>query len=54
MKTVAKAVVGALVAGLSAIATGLGDNILTGQEYVTAAIAFVVAFGVIYQTPNKP
>lgn len=50
----AKAVVGALVAGLSAIATSLDDNGLSAQEIVTAVIAFLVGLGVVYGVPNKP
>jgi hypothetical protein len=48
-----KAFVGGLVAGLTALATGLGDNALSAQEYVTAGIAFLVGLGVVYAVPNK-
>lgn len=50
----AKAIVGALVAGLSAIAVALGDNALSAQECVTAAIAALVALGAIWAVPNTP
>lgn len=49
----AKAIVGALIAGLSAISTGLADGSLSPQEYVTAAIAFLIGLGVVYAVPNK-
>ncbi len=48
-----KALVGALIAGLGAIQTGLADGSMTSQEYVTAAIAFVVALGLVYAIPNS-
>lgn len=53
MLVYAKAIVSGLIAGLTALATGLGDNVLSAQEYVTAAIAFLVAFGAVYAVPNK-
>jgi hypothetical protein len=48
----AKAVTGAIVAFLTAIATALADNGITGQEWVTAAIAFFVALGAVWAIPN--
>ena len=53
MQVYAKATVGALIAALSSIATALGDNNISGQEWVTAAIAFLVAFGAIWNIPYK-
>ncbi len=52
--TIAKAVVGALVAGLTAIGTGLTDNVLTPAEWVAAAVAALAALGIVYAVPNKP
>lgn len=49
----AKALVAALVAGLGAIATALDDNSLSAQEWVTAAIAFLVALAAVWAIPNK-
>lgn len=54
MLVYAKAVVSGLIAGLTAIAAGLGDNALSGQEIVTAAIAFLVGLGLVAVVPNKP
>ena len=54
MQAYLKAIVSALVAGLTAIVTGLGDNVLSAQEYVTAVIAFLVALGAVYAVPNRP
>lgn len=50
----AKAIVGALVAGLTAIATGLTDDVLTNAEWIAAAIAFLGAGGVVWGVPNAP
>jgi hypothetical protein len=48
-----KALIGALVAGLGALASGLDDNTLSAQECITAAIAFLVAFGGVFYIPYK-
>lgn len=50
----AKAVVGALVAGLSALLPGLEDGALSGPEWVTAAVAALVALGAVWAVPNTP
>lgn len=50
----AKATVGAVLAGLTAAATALGDNSISGQEGVTIAIAVVTVFGGVFATTNKP
>lgn len=47
-----KAVAGALVAFLSAIAAGLAQDGLSGQEWITAAIAFIVGLGAVFAIPN--
>ncbi len=49
-----KAVTAALVAGLSVLSTSLTDNNLTSQDYVAAAVAFLVALGAVWVVPNKP
>lgn len=54
MSVYAKAFVGALVAALTSIATGLDDGALSAQEWVTAAVALLVAFAAVWATPNKP
>jgi hypothetical protein len=50
----AKAIVGALVAGLGVLATGLDDSSINGQEWVYAAIAFLTALAAIWAVPNTP
>lgn len=47
-----KAIVGALVAGLGVLAAGLDNNELNGQEWLNAAIAFLVALGAVWAVPN--
>ena len=54
MAKYAKAIVGALVAGLGALVTGLTDNTLSTAEWLVAAIAFLTALGVVWAVPNKP
>lgn len=49
----AKALVGALVAGLTAVGTGLADGTMSGQEWLTAAVAFLIALGAVAGVPNK-
>lgn len=49
----AKAVVGAVVAGLTALGTGLTDNVLTPAEWIAAAVATLVAYGAVYGVSNK-
>lgn len=49
-----KAFVGALVAGLSALAVGLADDNITGEEWLTAGVATLTALGVVWAVPNKP
>jgi hypothetical protein len=47
-----KAVVGALVAGLGALATALADNAVAPIEWVTVASATLVALGAVWGVPN--
>lgn len=50
----AKAVIAALVAGLSVIGASLADGgALTAQDWVSAAIAFLVALGAVFAVPNQ-
>lgn len=53
MSKYAKAVVGALVAGLTALLPAL-DAGVTAAEWVVAATAFLVALGVVWAVPNAP
>jgi len=53
MKAYLKAFVGSLVAALAALVTALDDEKLSVQEGLTAAIAFLVALGVIWAVPNE-
>ena len=48
----AKAITGAVVAGLTALGVGLADNAMTPAEWVAVALAVAVAFGAVYGTPN--
>jgi len=54
MLQIAKAVTGALVAGLSSLLVGLEDGTLNGTEGVAAVVAFLVALGAVWAVPNKP
>ncbi len=49
-----KAIVAGLIAAGSSAITALGDNTMSAQEYVTAAVAFLVGLGVVAAVPNKP
>lgn len=53
MQKYLKAIYGAVTAGLGAFSVAYVDNVVTGQEKVTIAIAVVSAFGVIWAVPNK-
>lgn len=48
-----KAVVGGLVAGLTALATAMSDDTVTRTEWIGVAVAVVGALGVVYATPNR-
>lgn len=54
--TTAKAIVGAVVTGLSTVLTALttGDQHVSAAEAVAAIIAALVAYGAVYTTSNKP
>ena len=49
-----KAVTGALVAFLSAIAAALAEDGISGQEWITAGIALIVGLGAVFAIPNIP
>jgi sugar phosphate permease len=49
----AKAIVGALVAGLTALVPSF-DGGVTAAEWTTAVVAFLVALGVVWAVPNAP
>lgn len=49
-----KAFLGASVAGLGVISTSLADGgAITAQDYVSAAITFLVAFGTVFYVPYQ-
>lgn len=48
-----KAIVGGLVAGLTALGTAMTDDKITNAEWVGVAIATLGALGIIYATPNR-
>ncbi|KXK61947.1 hypothetical protein AWW66_10930 [Micromonospora rosaria] len=54
MKTYAKAITGAAVAGLTALGTALTDGQVTPAEWVGVAIATLGALGAIWAVPNAP
>lgn len=54
LKPYAKAIVGAAVAGLTALGTALADNQVTTAEWVGVAVATLTALGVVYAVPNRP
>ena len=49
-----KALIAALVAALSVIGASLADSdSLSSQDYVAAAVAFLVALGAVFAVPNQ-
>lgn len=50
----AKAVIAAVVAFLSVLASGLVADGLSWGELVAALIAFFVALGAVFSVPNRP
>lgn len=53
VKTYAKAIVGALVAGLASLQAAVDDG-LTAKEAIGAGIALLLALGVVWAVPNAP
>ena len=49
----AKAITGAVAAGVSVLAGACGDGI-SAQEWLTTLAATLVAFGAVYNLPNRP
>ncbi len=47
----AKAIVGGLIAGLSALAGAVGDGV-SAEEWITVAVATLAGLGIVYRTPN--
>ena len=50
----AKAIAGAITAGLTAAATALTDGSVDPVEAITIAIAVITALGVVWAVPNGP
>lgn len=53
IKPYAKAVVGGLVAGLTALGTAMTDDTVTTAEWVGIAVATLGALSFVYATPNR-
>ena len=54
MDRYAKAVTGAILAGLSALAPTIADGQITATDWVLTAIAVVSTFGLVWSVPNAP
>jgi len=52
MKSYAKAVVAALIAGLTAAGTALTDETMTSTEWTVVVVATLVALGAVWGVPN--
>jgi len=50
----AKAIVGGIVAGLSAASVALGDGTVTPVEGIAIALAVIAGTGITWAVPNKP
>lgn len=53
MAKMRKAWLAALIAGLTSVATALGDDAINSGEWITAVTAFVVALGAVWGIPNQ-
>lgn len=51
-KEYAKAIVGAVLAGLTAAGAALTDGVITGPEWIGIAIAVVATGGAVFGVPN--
>ena len=51
-KIYSKAIVGALVAALTALSTALEDGVVTHQEWVTVVLGLLTGLAVIWAVPN--
>lgn len=54
MTKYAKAIVAALIAGLTALGTALTDETVTTAEWTAVAVATLVALGAVWGVPNAP
>lgn len=50
----AKAIVGAVVAGLGVLQQALDDGHVTGNEWLAVTVATLVALGAVWAIPNRP
>lgn len=48
---IAKAITGAVLAFLTALITAIQSGGITGEEWLTAIVAFIVAGSAVYQVP---
>lgn len=53
LASVAKALTGALAAGLASLSAGLTDGSMSPSEWVTVAVAVLVAFSAVWAVPNR-
>lgn len=53
-KPYAKAITGAVVAGLTALGTALTDGAVTPVEQVTIALATLTGLAAVWAVPNRP
>lgn len=53
-KPYAKAIIGAAVAGLTALGGALADDRVTSGEWVGVAVATIAGLGLVYAVPNRP
>ena len=51
-KNYAKAIVGAVIAALTALSTALEDGVVAQQEWVTIALGLLTGLAVIWAVPN--
>lgn len=54
LKPYRKAVVAALIAGLTALYTALSDDVITASEWVVIALALLGGGGATWLVPNTP
>lgn len=54
MGSAAKALIGAVTAGLTALATAMTDGSVTGSEWIGVALAALGTLGAVYGIANKP
>lgn len=52
MDKYAKAFVGAAIAGLGAVGTAMGDEVVSPKEWVTVAIVALVTLAGVWAIPN--